>query len=110
MKPKHSPSKTSKAPQAPSLADHEARLRAIEIILFGEGHMAAPAKSWPRDFFKLSGSFRSSLPKPFPSKAPKTKPLTTRTLNRRIAREQESADRHTTGLPPLKARKKPASK
>jgi hypothetical protein len=141
IKPKHSPSKTSKAarlarsradcqeslaqsfaalervtgkpspfkaPQAPSLEDLEARLRALEIILFGPG---APP-------FKAPGALPLSLPKPFPSKAPKTKPLTTRTLNRRIAREQESADRHTAGLPPLKApkgsslkaRKKPASK
>jgi hypothetical protein len=133
IKPKHSPSKTSKAarlarshpdcqkslaqsfavlervtgkpspfkgPQAPSLEDLEARLRVLEIILFGPG---APP-------FKAPGALPLSLPKPFPSKAPKTKPLTSRTLNRRIAREQESADRHTAGLPPLKARKKPASK
>jgi hypothetical protein len=93
----------------PMLVDHEARLRAIELVLFGEGK-APPSKA--------PGASPSRLPKPFPSKAPKTKPLTTRTLNRRIAREQESADRHTAGLPPLKApkgsslkaRKKPASK
>ena len=97
-----------KAPQSPSLEDLEARLRALEIILFGPG---APP-------FKAPGALPLSLPKPFPSEAPKTKPLTTRTLNRRIAREQPSADRHTAGLPPLKApkgsslkaRKKPASK
>jgi len=104
-----------KAPQAPSLEDLEARLRALEIILFGPG---APPKA--------PGALSLSLPKPIPSKSPKTKPLTTRTLNRRIARELGSADRHTAGLPPLKAskgsslkaskgsslkaRKKPASK
>jgi hypothetical protein len=59
------------------IEDHEARISAIELILFGK---ASP------------------------------KPLTVKTLARRIAREQESADRHTAGLPPLKARKKPASK
>jgi hypothetical protein len=44
-----------------------------------------------------------ALPKPFPSKAPKGRLLTARTLSRRIAREDERADRHTAGLPPLKA-------